>query len=274
MRIVLVSDSHLGSLSRVFEPNWRAVRQIAAETGADLTVHLGDISLDGASDPADLGYAYDLMRDWPTPIRFLPGNHDIGDNPRAPGMANAHPVDHDRLADYRARFGPDYWVMEADGWWVIALDAQLFGSETREEAGQWKWLGDRLRDARRRPVAVMLHKPLFQDGADDATPHVRYVPIAPRRRLLALFASVDVRLVVSGHTHQYLDRTFGRARHIWVPSSAFILPDSAQERIGEKLVGLGLLELTPEGHRFDLCRDARMKQHDLGDFPIVAQRMK
>ena len=67
-----------------------------------------------------------------------------------------------------------------------------------------------------------------------------------------LLAGVDLRIVVSGHVHQYLDRNIDGVRHFWVPSTAFFLPDSIQERVGEKVTGLGLLELSSESYRFDL----------------------
>ncbi len=252
----------------MFESNWTAVRRFAASAGADVTIHLGDISLDGATDPADLLYSHARCQDWPTPIRFLPGNHDVGDNPPGPGILNEHPLGFERLAKYRALFGPDYWSIEADGWRVIGLDAQLLGSDTPEEAEQWSWLTICVGQVRDRPVALLLHKPLFQNSAGDAVPHVRYVPVGPRRRLLDMVAPLDLRVVVSGHTHQYRKRTVDGVQHIWVPSSAFVFPDGMQERIGEKLTGIGLLDLGAEVWRFDLiCADG-MEQHDLIDYPM------
>jgi hypothetical protein len=107
-----------------------------------------------------------------------------------------------------------------------------------------------------RPVALMPHKPLFQNTCGDVAPHIRYVPLGPRRRLLNLVASLDLRIVLSGHVHQYLDCTIDGVRHIWVPSTAFFLPDSIQERMGEKVTGHGLLEPSSEGYKFDLvCPD-------------------
>ena len=52
----------------------------------------------------------------------------------------------------------------------------------------------------------MLQKPLFQNTCEDALAHVRYVPLGPRLRLLQLVAGLEVRMVLSAHVHQYLDR--------------------------------------------------------------------
>ena len=51
-------------------------------------------------------------------------------------------------------------------------------------------------------------------------------------------ATFDLRLVASGHVHQRRDFTFGRTRHVWSPSTGFIISDAKQERIGLKEVGL------------------------------------
>jgi hypothetical protein len=86
-----------------------------------------------------------------------------------------------------------------------------------------------LQEAGIRPIALMLHKPLFQNTCQDDAPHIRYVPLEPRRRLSNLITRLDVRILLSGHVHRYLDRIIGGIRHVWVPSTAFFLPDSIQE---------------------------------------------
>lgn len=86
---------------------------------------------------------------------------------------------------------------------------------------------------------------------------------AARERLLDGPLNQTLRLVVSGHTHQYLDTTASNIRHVWIPSSGFILPDDVQARVGEKVVGLGLLELGHETLTFDLWCPDGMRRHDL-----------
>ena len=264
MRIVLVSDSHLAASAPAFNANWLAAKAFAARAGADLTVHLGDITLDGARDSTQHAFALTACGEWPTLLRFLPGNHDVGDNPPSPGATADEPLDLALLAQYRRQFGPDRWRLPAENWLVLGLNAQLLGSDTAAEAEQWAWLDSELAAAARKPIALFIHKPLFLDDPGAASPPlIRYVPLEPRRRLLERLARVELRLVVSGHTHQYLDRIIDGVRHIWVPSTAFIIPDDKQDRVGEKLTGLGLLDLTPTGSRFDLVCPEGMARHDI-----------
>jgi hypothetical protein len=178
-----------------------------------------------------------------------------------------------RAADFRDVFGPDYWALDADGWRLIALNAQLIGSETDSEAAQWSWLTAQVSEARGRPTLLLLHKPLFQESPFDDEPHHRYVPAGPRQRLFALFATTDLRAVISGHTHQYRDRVVDGLRHIWVPSTAYYLPDEIQERIGEKVTGLGVLEVGSREFRFHLVCPDGVVRHSILDHPVYPDVM-
>lgn len=267
MRIIVVTDSHLAPTAVAFNVNWRAVRDFTARSDADLTLHLGDITVDGYEDPAQFRHAQAVTADWPTPIHYLPGNHDIGDNPPGPGVAATAPLDMKRLEDFRTAFGADSWAIDAAGWRLIGLNAQLIGTETIEEAEQWSWLEAQV-PSRATPVLLFLHKPLFQESPADEKPHQRYVPAGPRRRLFELFSRTDVRAVVSGHTHQYRDRSVGGLRHIWVPSTAYYLPDGVQDRIGEKITGLGVLDLEPGDFRFHLVCPEGVTRHSILDHPV------
>jgi 3',5'-cyclic AMP phosphodiesterase CpdA len=265
MRIALVSDSHLAPAARAFNANWDAAAAYIAAARADLTIHLGDITIDGFADPSEFAYVQTMTARWPTPMRYLPGNHDIGDNPPGPDVAATAPLSRERLEDYRRAFGPDFWMVEADGWRIIGVDAQLFGTGSADEGAQWAWLDATLAGSHGAPLVLCLHKPLFQVSPADDTPHHRYVPIAPRQRLAARLAGEDVRAVLSGHVHQYLDRVVDGVRHIWLPSTAYYMP--AQERIGEKVTGLGLLDLTRGALAFHLVCPEGVLRHSTEEHP-------
>jgi 3',5'-cyclic AMP phosphodiesterase CpdA len=262
MRILLVTDTHLAAAATPCTENWLAAKAFARRLKPDLTIHLGDITFDGIDDPTQHEWALAAAADWPTPLRYLPGNHDIGDNPPGPGVPYPQPLEEAQLERYRALFGADYWTLDAAPWLLIGIDAQLLGSDTQAEAEQATWLDGVLKGARRRPVGLLVHKPLFQDDPAD-------VPLAPRRQLLQRLAAVDLRFVLSGHAHQYLDRVIAGVRHIWLPSSAFVIPDGAQERIGEKVVGVGLLDLNAHGYSFDLVCPDGMTQYS-GAHPVLS----
>jgi 3',5'-cyclic AMP phosphodiesterase CpdA len=268
MRIALLADTHVSANTPAFDANARAALAWAGAAGADLIVHLGDISLDGHHDPAQLAHAAELFSVAPAPIRFVPGNHDIGDNP-VPSLAASHGlVVPERLDLYRATFGEDRWRLDADGWTLIGLNAQLFGFGDEREDAQFAWLEGALAGVDG-PVGLVLHKPLFRDGWDDAELHPRYAPIAARTRLRRLLAPRDLRFVASGHTHQWRRLAVEGVEHVWVPSSAFIVPDLMQEWIGEKRVGALVIELTAEAHRVELAWPPGLVSNNLAQFPDV-----
>lgn len=273
MRIVLVSDTHLAPRATAFRRNWEVIARWIEDVRPDWVVHLGDITVDGVSDADELGAARAVFDSLTVPIRFVPGNHNVGDNPLATGRSADHPLDLARLAAYRDLFGSDRWALDAGDWRIVALNAQLLGTGIAEEEAQFRWLEARLSE-RQGPLGLLLHKPLFRDGPDDTEVHVRYVPAEPRRRLLALLARSDLRFVATGHVHQSRRITIGGIVHAWVPSTAYCFPDAMQERIGEKTVGALMLELEGHGHRFTLVTPAGLARHDILDHPEVYPQVK
>ena len=77
MRIALIADSHIAASAPAFVSKWRAAAEFAARSRTELTIHLGDITLDAINGVEQLDFARKLIDRWPTPVRVLPGNHDI-----------------------------------------------------------------------------------------------------------------------------------------------------------------------------------------------------
>jgi 3',5'-cyclic AMP phosphodiesterase CpdA len=282
MKIALVTDSHLSPRDGLLADNWRAVDRWIGAAGADLVVHLGDITADGAAEPGELAHAHRLITASGRDVLFLPGNHDIGDGPGdgpgdRPGDAGAvsheGPLSPERLADFRRVFGPDFWSLGAGDWQLVGLDAQLFGTGGEDEARQWAWLEAVLAKGRG-PLGVFCHKPLVPVGPAAADALTRYPAAAARDRLMQALAARDLRFVASGHTHQALSFVQGGAEHRWVPSCAFVIPDHVQPPVGDKRVGAVMLELSGQGHRFAAAEPAGLRRHDLTDlahlYPVVA----
>jgi hypothetical protein len=99
-------------------------------------------------------------------------------------------------------------------------------------------------------VALFLHKPLYLNSPDDqelVETAIRYVPMPARIHLVEMLRAVDLRLVASGHVHQRRDFTYSHTRHVWAPSTGFIISDTVQEVIGIKEVGLVDYRFQPDG---------------------------
>lgn len=265
--IAHISDTHLSGRHDEFEANFLALVDELDRVQPDLIVNTGDLTIDGAGEPADHAHARLLHARLRAPWRVLPGNHDLGDNPVEPGQALQTPVTDERLEHYRAKWGADRWAADLGGFRLIGLNAQLLGSGHAEETAQWAWLEQELAVLGSRPLAVFLHKPLFLQHPEDEPVTHRYVPAAPRRRMLQLLAPTRLRLVASGHVHQHRVHQVGEVLHAWGPSTAYILPNGFQPMLGTKQVGYNLYHLQGDSVTAQLCTPPALVNNDLIDFP-------
>jgi alkaline phosphatase D len=232
MKIIQITDTHLSPSKPHFNGNWKPLAAWIIQTGADLIIHTGDLTVDGADQDDDIAFSMELMRQLPMPVLIVPGNHDVGHLP-----GSDQPVDAARLERWRRLAGPDYWVSDHGNWRLIGLNSLLFGHGDTEEAAQFSWLEEVLaaRDGRR--VAIFTHKPLFVDDAHEGDTGYWSIRPAPRQRLYDLFAAHDVALFASGHLHWAWKGTFENTALVWGPSSAFIIDKLEREMPGERVVG-------------------------------------
>ncbi|QWG11424.1 metallophosphoesterase [Bradyrhizobium sediminis] len=249
-RLTQISDTHLARRHQKLTDSFHRVSEYIDATRPDLVVNSGDLAWDAPTNPDDFAFARELHAALPVACRYLPGNHDVGDNPTEFGPAPAQPAtERDRQA-FLSCFGEDRWRFEAAGWCFIGLNSLIMNTGLASEAEQLDWLASQLAGANGKPVALFLHKPLYLNSPDDpelAATAIRYVPPSARNRLVEMLGAVDLRLVASGHVHQRRDFTCGHVRHVWAPSTGFVIPDRKQEVIGTKEVGLVEYRFRPDG---------------------------
>ncbi|MDM9646612.1 metallophosphoesterase [Rhizobium sp. S163] len=238
MKIIHITDTHLSPNKPHFNGNWAPLVRWIEETGADLIVHTGDLSVDGADKDEDLTFSMELMRQVSIPMLIVPGNHDVGHLP-----GSAQPVNAERLARWRNLVGPDYFAQDIGNWRIIGLNSLLMGFEDAEEQAQFDWLQKTLAERGERRVAIFAHKPLFVDDANEGDTGYWSVRSTQRRKLYDLIAAHDVALFGSGHLHWTWKGEFGQTSVVWAPPTAFILDTMEREMPGERLVGAAVHEL-------------------------------
>jgi 3',5'-cyclic AMP phosphodiesterase CpdA len=249
-RLTQISDPHLARHRPTLTENFHRVSEYIDATRPDLVINSGDMSFDGPTNRDDLEFAKTLHAALPVECRTIPGNHDVGDNPTAVGPPPAQSVTPETMDTFVSIFGEDRWRFEAAGWCFIGLNSLVMNTGLAREAEQFEWLASQLSAVGGKPVALFLHKPLYLNMPDDpelVASAIRYIPQPARARLIEMLRTVDLRLVASGHVHQRRDFTRGHVRHVWVPSSGFIIPDRLQEVIGAKEVGLVEYRFQPDG---------------------------
>jgi 3',5'-cyclic AMP phosphodiesterase CpdA len=266
LRIAVISDTHLTPAASAFNDNFEQAAAWIRASGADLVVHLGDITADGEHQPEQLAAARRMIgRTLGEAVRCLPGNHDLGDRVETT-VEHGAIIDRPRIAAFNAAFGADRWRIAADGWILVGLNAQLYGSGLAEEAEQDEWLRGAIpRDAK---IGCFLHKPLFRSAPEDGEQHHRYLPAPARRRLLSLLGP-NLEFVVSGHVHQSHAMGWGRTAFLWAPSTAFLIPDLLQPVIGEKRLGFLDLQLDGGAFRHAHVRPGGLVDHSLLDHAAI-----
>jgi 3',5'-cyclic AMP phosphodiesterase CpdA len=264
-RLTQISDPHLARNRPTLTENFHRVSEYIDATRPDLIINSGDLAFDGPTNRNDLEFAKTLHDALPVECRYLPGNHDIGDNPTKVGPPPSQPVTEASQQAYLSIFGEDHWRFEAAGWCFIGLNALVMNTGLAREAEQFDWLASQLSQINGKPLALFLHKPLYLNAPDDpelAASAIRYIPQPARARLIEMLRAVDLRLVGSGHVHQRRDFMRVHTRHVWAPSSGFIIPDRLQEVIGIKEVGLVEYRFQPDGFEVRHVRAPRQVDVD------------
>jgi 3',5'-cyclic AMP phosphodiesterase CpdA len=166
LRVILVSDTHLSQVAPEATANWEAVLRYVGAAAPDPVIHLGDLTLDGANNAADLGYGRLQLDRLPVAWYAVPGNHDIGDNPW-PGAPADVTIDATRYRRWLDIVGADHWSLTVNGWTMLAINSQLFGSGLEAETRQWSWLDEQLRMRERDfRLALIAHKPVAAAAAE------------------------------------------------------------------------------------------------------------
>jgi 3',5'-cyclic AMP phosphodiesterase CpdA len=257
-RIVFLSDLHLSHTHGFFWENFRRAAAAAEVAKPEAVIVTGDLCINGPDSDAEVAFAADALRRIQGDVLALPGNHDVGDEP--PGQDPAQIIDAGRLARWQGYLGPDRFARHVGAWLLIGVNAQLFGSGLPQEAEQENWLADRLGEAAGKPVALILHKPLFVEHAGEDEPTVASINPVPRARLLDLLRQGGVRLVVSGHLHAARDREAEGMRHLWLPATAFL---GSAAHGGTPALGATLVDFGSEAALVTPLDVPGMEQHDL-----------
>jgi 3',5'-cyclic AMP phosphodiesterase CpdA len=259
-RLIVISDPHLSPTHGFFWNNWRRACQAVNRMSADAVIVCGDLCINGPDSGEEVAFAARALGMLEPPVYAIPGNHDVGDEP--PGQEPDQIIDAQRLSRWTSVFGADRFAVGLGGWRVVGINAQLLGSGLPQEAEQDAWLdGELCRTSQ--PILLALHKPLFLQSPDEAASTASSLNPEPRARLLRRLRSLPVRLVVSGHLHCHRDVVRDGLRHVWAPSTAFLLHEALADAAA--IVGILSVELDESGARVELIEVPGLIAYDLAE---------
>ncbi|MDA7948193.1 MAG: metallophosphoesterase [Hyphomicrobiaceae bacterium] len=265
----IVTDTHIrppdGDDSSPFAvndlANDRARYAIAAiaRHGPEFTIHLGDMvhplpHLPTYGPAAE--EALSIFEPLREEMRFVPGNHDIGDKPMAGSPAGA--VDEASTEIYRKYFGPGTFSFDHKGLHVVVMNSSLVNSGTEMEVQQSKWLEADLAAHRDERVFLFSHYPPFINTPDEQLHYDNYEEPG-RSWLLELVQRCNVEAVFSGHVHQFFYNRLSDTKLYCLPPTSFTRQDYSElyeigpaPEFGRNDSGkfsYALVDFFPSGHR-------------------------
>lgn len=261
MRIAMVSDLHLSARSPECVAHWHAAQRAVQRIGVDLSVHLGEITAGGPFCSDELRVAAQLIGRWPTDLRCLVGNRCSAD-----GASMIGSPDHWLRAWLRAcqpSLHTDHWLFKADGWRLLGVDAQVLGTGSTQEHSLWHRLDDEI-NASDAPEHTAMFVRWPNACGLGALSGANACAAASRAyaRLLGGPLKTSLKVVVSGHMPSFIDASAMGVRHFVLRQSVGAVPDQLQCQNGEKLVGVGLLDLGQDEMGFSLwCPDGMTRLH-------------
>jgi Icc protein len=271
--VAQISDTHLSREKPFFVDNFNMVAAAVAAAAPDLVLSTGDMALDGVADESDLAEARRLHDAIGLPTRFIPGNHDLGEAHDVPGSKEGL-ISAASRRRYLRHFGDDFWQIDVPGWRLVAINSQLLASDLDAAPMQLDLVAQAASSSGRQ-LALFVHKPLFDASPAEIAVTGRFVNPEARARLLAAFGERRPAVVASGHVHQYRSTLAEATRHVWAPSTGFVISDSRQPRYGEKEVGYVEHRFEPDGsHASSLVRLAGLQRLDIADFAEAAYGVK
>ena len=198
VRFIAFGDSGVGST-----PQRQLASLMTAET-FDFALHTGDVAYGVSGGVGAGGYPqlhtwfFDVYRNWLRSRPVFPsiGNHDDEANRAAPyldlfglpgnGASTAYPDHAERY--YSFDYGPAH---------VVVLDTELAFQDLGRRQEQTAWLIDDLMRTSQPWKIAVFHRSPFSAGGEHGS------DLTVRNELAPIFESYGVRLVLSGHEHDY-----------------------------------------------------------------------
>jgi 3',5'-cyclic AMP phosphodiesterase CpdA len=176
------------------------------------------------------------------PLYNVAGNHDVGNTPTP-----------ESIAAYNKDFGADYYTFRYRSMLGIVLNSSYLKSPEKVPElalAQESWLMTTLKEAKQkgyRHIIVFLHHPLFLSQPDEADQYFN-IPLATRKKYLAIFKANGIRYVFAGHYHR---NAFGKTGDIEMVTTGPIGKPLGKDPSGFRIIGVRGNKLTYQYFNLD-----------------------
>ena len=157
------------------------------------------------------------------PVFFTMGNHETVGITAESGIDNSNPMWGKNM--YEKRYNESYYTFDYSGWKFFILDGIRIREKEKDyttgvDPGQIEWLKSELASTdKNTPIVLAIHTPLINphaisdSNADALSPNSESV--------LDLFSQHDLRIVLQGHNHTYMNLFINGIYYISGGSSAY-----------------------------------------------------
>jgi hypothetical protein len=248
LRLVQISDTHLSRWDGPLRRNFRAIASfVNTQLRPDLVVHTGDVTMSNPDAEADYVAAKELVGLIEAPMRFVPGNHDVGE----PYERTWWTTTEERITRFERFFEGTPWLERLGDIALVGLNSQIYGTGLPSEERQWRWLENVAASLRGRSVLVFQHKSFWTTyrgsdgrlGGTDPAHRYRVLDILSRSRLLA---------IANGDVHRYRKVRQGEHLELWAPATGFLVHREESLRLPSGLEQLGVVQFDIRGEDFDV----------------------
>ena len=187
-------------------------------------VHLGDVVHPVPTYGAAAQAALAMFADLDAEIRYIPGNHDVGDKPFKAMPAAA--VSDDGVALYERYFGAPFSVFD-HGDCRFVLNSPVLNSGLAAEEAQRTWLEGELAGSGGRRVFLFSHYPPYILDRNEP-PNYDNIDEPRRAWLLSLIETCGVEALFAGHVHNFFYHRHGVTDCYLLPATSFFRQDYAE----------------------------------------------
>lgn len=264
----VIADTHTrpeeGDLSSPWQVNalandrCRYVTALLNRLRPAFVVHLGDVVHPVPALPTYGGAAQAALAMFAgldCEIRYIPGNHDVGDKPFKAMPAAA--VTDEGVALYERYFGAPFSAFEHGDCRFVLINSPVLNSGLTAEEEQRAWLETELSAAGGKRVFLFTHYPPYILDRGEP-PNYDNIDEPQRSWLLSLVETCGVEALFAGHVHNFFYHRHGVTDCYLLPATSFFRQDYAElfrieaapehgRNDAEKL-GFFMVDVYPDGH--------------------------
>ena len=274
IRDAVIADSHLNPEEGENTSPWatnhlanqrnKVVVEAVNKIGPEFVVHLGDVV-----HPLPYSKLYEsaakaansIFGNLDSKMYITPGNHDVGDK-SLPGNPAAM-ISEKSCQEYEKFFGKEWQAFEHKNVYFVIINSCHFGSNTKREKEQWKWLEQTLDANKNKRIFLFSHYPPYITEENEQN-HYDNIDSAPRKKLIDIIKKYKIEAIFAGHVHTFFINQIDKTWSYALPSSTNFRQDYSEilrvnpaEEFGRNDLGkfgFFIVDIHEEGHKCHFIR--------------------